>query len=159
MFLAIIENEEKRRSCYKKRNMLFFKLNTMNYQMLKTLIDSLVTNFRCPNCEGQVWESNIEIVWAAGTSVNLDIGCAQCSKHTFVKAEVSQMNLSNILDMTNGNIDEFKQRLSQRLSWISLKRSEWAEEKKSQIKEKQILELREIFKNENTNVEDFLGQN
>ncbi len=131
----------------------------MNYQMLKTLIDSLLTNFRCPNCESQVGESNIEIVGAAGTSINLDIACGQCSKHTFVKAEVSQMNLSNILDMTNGNIDEFKQRLSQRLSGISMKKTDWIEDKKAQIKEKQILELREIFKNKNTNVEDFLWQN
>lgn len=131
----------------------------MNYQMLKTLIDSLVTNFRCPNCEWQVGESNIEIVGAAGTSVNLDISCMQCSKHTFVKAEVSQMNLSNILDMTGWNIEEFKQKLWQRLSWIATKKAWWGNENNPQIKEKQILELRELFKNENTNVEDFLGQN
>jgi len=50
----------------------------MNYQMLKTLLDSLVTNFKCPNCNEQVTDSNIEIVGAAGNSVNLDIGCVAC---------------------------------------------------------------------------------
>ncbi len=138
--------------------MLFFNNRDMNYQMLKTLIDSLVTNFKCPNCNGTVSESNIEIVWAAWSSINLDVECTQCSKHTFVKAEVSQMNLWNILDMTNGNIDELKQKLQNKLSGISMKKISMPE-KAPQIKEKEILELREILKNDNINVEDFLGTN
>lgn len=131
----------------------------MNYQMLKTLLDSLVTNFKCPNCNEQVTDSNIEIVGAAGSSVNLDIGCVACWKHTFVKAEVSQLNVSNILWMTGQNIEELKKKLSQKLYEISNKKDSLEESKNIQIKEKQILELREIFKNKNINVEDFLWKN
>gem|GEM_PF-3921720 len=60
--------------------------------------------------------------------------------------------------MTNGNIDELKQKLQNKLSGISMKKISMPE-KAPQIKEKEILELREILKNDNINVEDFLGTN
>lgn len=129
----------------------------MNYQILKTLLDSLISNFKCPECSSWVSEKNIEIVGAAGTSVNLDLMCPNCEKHTFVKAEVSQINLWNIIDLKSENIEELKKKLSNQLS--SMKSSNWLNEIKAQIQEKEILELRDILKNENINVEDFLGKN
>lgn len=133
----------------------------MNYQMLKTLLDSLISNFKCPNCWSWINENSLEIVWAAWTSINLDVMCNNCQKHTFVKAEVSQINLWNIPNINPENIEEIKQKLQERLSNIKIKKSNIWETKniQAQINENDILELRETFKNEHLNVEDFLGNN
>lgn len=131
----------------------------MNYQMLKTLLDSLVVNFKCPNCQSQIGENNLEIVGAAGSSINLDVLCPACEKHTFVKAEVSQINLWNIIDIKPENIQEFKQKLHQKLTNINIKKADLSNSKdiKAKINDKEILELRETLKSEHTKVEDFLS--
>jgi hypothetical protein len=46
---------------YNYLDLKLIKIN-MNYQMLKTLLDSLVLNFRCPSCSSGVIDNNIEIV-------------------------------------------------------------------------------------------------
>lgn len=132
----------------------------MNYQMLKTLLDSLVSNFKCPNCSNTVNDSLIEIVWAAWSSVNLDIFCSNCEKHTFVKAEVSQINLWNLMNFKWENINEIKQKLQEKLSWLNIKKADFSNTKniEAKINDKQILELRETLKNENVNVKDFLSE-
>lgn len=133
----------------------------MNYQMLKTLLDSLILNFKCPNCSSWVLDSNIEVVWAAWNSINLDVFCSTCQKHTFIKAEVSQINLWNIANFDKENLEELKQKLQEKLSWIKLQRTDFWETKniQAQINEKEILELREILKSKNTNVWDILDGN
>lgn len=133
----------------------------MNYQMLKTLLDSLVLNFKCPNCSCQITETNLEIVWAAGTSVNLDVHCTNCEKHTFVKAEVSQINLWNVVDFNSENIEEFKQKLHKKLTSINIQKSDLnhRENMEPKINDKQIWELRKALKNECIKVEDFLNGN
>ncbi|MDD5769353.1 MAG: hypothetical protein PHE25_00145 [Candidatus Gracilibacteria bacterium] len=132
----------------------------MNYQMLKTLLDSLVSNFKCPNCSNTVNDSLIEIVGAAGSSVNLDIFCSNCEKHTFVKAEVSQINLGNLMNFKGENINEIKQKLQEKLSGLNIKKADFSNTKniEAKINDKQILELRETLKNENVNVKDFLSE-
>ncbi len=131
----------------------------MNYQMLKTLLDSLVLNFKCPNCSSQINETNLEIVWAAGSSVNLDIICNNCEKHTFVKAEVSQINLWNVIDIQPENIEEFKQKLHQKLTSINIKKTNSTHVKniEAKIDEKQIWELKKVLKNDGMKVEDFFN--
>jgi hypothetical protein len=108
-----------------------------------------------------VIDNNIEIVWAAGTSVNLDVFCPNCEKHTFVKAEVSQINLWNIVDLKSENIEELKQKLYDKLTHLNIKnRNIWETKNiEAKINEKEILELREILKNKDINVGDFLGEN
>lgn len=132
----------------------------MNYQMLKTLLDSLVKNFKCPNCQSQINENNLEIVGAAWTSINLDVNCPGCQKHTFVKAEVSQINLWNVVDLNPENIDEFKQKLHQKLSNININwwNLEWVKNIQAKINDKEILELRDVLKDEHIKVEDLLGE-
>lgn len=133
----------------------------MNYQMLKILLDSLVLNFTCPSCNNKVFDNSLEIVGAAWNSINLDIFCPTCEKHTFVKAEVSQINLWNLVNLNKENLQDFKQKLLEKLSGINLKKTNFWETRKieAKINEKEILELREIFKNENINVWDIFGGN
>jgi hypothetical protein len=50
----------------------------MNYQVLKSIFESIMQNFSCPGCESKISESSLEIIGAAGSSVNLDIICPSC---------------------------------------------------------------------------------
>jgi hypothetical protein len=34
----------------------------MNYQMLKSIIDSLIQNFKCPDCQTSVSEKDVEVM-------------------------------------------------------------------------------------------------
>ena len=129
----------------------------MNYQMLKTLLDSLVSNFRCPNCDSWTQENNLEIIWAAWTSVNLDVFCPSCQKHTFVKAEVSQINLWNLVDINPENIGEFKEKLAQKLTSINIWKKEISSKIEAKINENEILELRKALKDEHIKASDLLN--
>jgi hypothetical protein len=51
----------------------------------------------------------------------LDVNCPSCHKHTFVKAEISQVNL-NIIDLKKESIDEIKRKLQEKLSSINLEK-------------------------------------
>ncbi len=122
----------------------------MNYQLLKNLLDSLVLNFKCPECFEGVKDNNIEVVWAAWNSINLDILCQKCQKHTFIKAEANQLNIWNIMNLKWLS----KEEIAKKIIWNIKK-----EIPKNEIKENQILELRDIFKTKNINVTDFLWKN
>ena len=122
----------------------------MNYQLLKNLLDSLVLNFKCPECFAEVKDNNIEVVWAAWNSINLDILCQKCQKHTFIKAEANQLNIWNIMNLKWLS----KEEIAKKIMWNIKK-----ETPKNEIKENQILELRDIFKTKNINVTDFLWKN
>lgn len=132
----------------------------MNYQMLKALIDLLIKNFKCPNCQSQINEDSLEIIWAAWTSVNLDINCPMCKKHTFIKAEVSQINLWNVIDLKKENIDEFKQKLQQELLNINIKN--WninlteflSKESNIKINDEEILKLKDKLDNQHIKAKD-----
>ncbi len=135
----------------------------MNYQILKTLIDSLIWNFVCPNCNWKVSENNLEVVWAAWNSINLDVLCPACDKHTFVKAEMSQINLWSVMNLNKENLEGLKNKLNEikdNLLQVNIKKEDFSQRKniEAKINEKEILELREILKKEHTNVWDILGQ-
>ena len=82
-------------------------------------------------------------------------------EYTFVKAEVSQINLWNIVDFKSENAEELKQKLHQKLTHLNIQNRKIWETKniEAQINEKEILELREILKNDHINVEDIFGGN
>lgn len=131
----------------------------MNYQMLKSIIDSLVQNFRCPDCQTPVVDKDIEIVWAAWKTINIDVGCPKCSKHTMVKAEISSVNIWNFPVWDKEAMEKLRWELTQKLS--SLKWFAWigevkVDKKETTIDEKQIMDLRKKLKEENVSASDFL---
>lgn len=66
----------------------------MNFQSLKWMIDTLVKTFKCPECNSEVYDNNVDIMWAAWSTINIDILCENCWKHSMVKTEVLAINLS-----------------------------------------------------------------
>jgi len=107
----------------------------MNYQALKTMIESLVKTYKCKDCWSDITEENIDIVWAAWNNVNIDLECPKCNTHTMVKSQVVQIDLGNIKNLKN--------------SLISLKTNI-----ENPIKDEVMIKLSKDLKNRNLNAKD-----
>lgn len=89
----------------------------MNFQTMKWMIENLIKNHKCPVCQSSVKENNIDIIGAAGSTLNIDIECPQCKKHTMVKAEIAHINLGTFqngkesLEWLKSYIENFKKNL------------------------------------------------
>lgn len=69
----------------------------MNFWMLHAMIENLLKSYTCPNCWAKdITEKNIDIVGAAGNTVNIDMLCPSCNKHFIAKTEVLHMEIGNI---------------------------------------------------------------
>ena len=78
------------------------------------MVENLVSSYTCPFCNGKnISEQNIDIVGAAGNTVNIDMHCPSCDKHFMAKTEVIQMELWNF---TADKIEKIKSSLSA-LKW------------------------------------------
>ena len=126
----------------------------MNYQILKSIIDSIVKNFKCEACSSSTIDWNIDIVWAAWNTLNLDVLCPNCWKHSIIRAEVSNINLGIVWDISNlkqnlinnlNNFDEInnKKTIPNFYNWVN-------------INDKNIVDLSKKLKNNKLNVEDLL---
>ncbi len=68
----------------------------MNYLTLKSMIQSLIQWYTCPCCNyDSINEKNIDIVGAAGNTVNIDMKCPSCAKHYMARMEVVGVDLSD----------------------------------------------------------------
>ncbi len=118
--------------------------------MVKSILDSIVQNFRCQECESTVEEKNLEITSAAGTTLSLTVHCPQCGKPTLVKAEVNSIDLGSIAS-DGSNLWEIKEKLTQKLSQIRqhIQIPSWPS-----IQEKEIVDVRKKLKNNNISASD-----
>ena len=119
----------------------------MNYQSLKWMIESLIKSYKCPECLSWINDVNIDIIWAAWTTLNIDIECAKCLKHSIVKTEVLSINLSN-RGLSEDNIMKLKKSL--------LSNNWWKISKKLIIKDEEIVDLNKNLKKNKLNVSDLL---
>jgi len=115
----------------------------MNYKALKWMIDNLTKTYNCPECNWEVDEAWVDIIWAAGTTINIDIECPNCGKHSMIKSEVITLDLSNIQNIAW---------LQWTLEWVIQKNT--AVDPKNLIKDKQIVDLNKDLKKTNFLVED-----
>lgn len=60
----------------------------MNFQMLKGLVEDLVESYECSECQSKIDDSNIEIMWTAGSNINVEVWCPQCKKLIIVRAQM-----------------------------------------------------------------------
>lgn len=135
----------------------------MNFKALKWMIDSLVKSYKCPECWNDVNDNNVDVIWAAGTTVNIDIECPSCGKHSMIKSEVMS------LDLTQANLSPDKIAMIKATLWKingsmkaeliienNLEAEKNAIEKRTQkaIKDKEIVELNSELKQKKLHVED-----
>ncbi len=74
----------------------------MNYLVLKNIIETTITNFKCKNCNAWISESNINVLWVAWNSVNLEVICPQCKAQWVVKAEIGIISNIKNPEFING---------------------------------------------------------
>lgn len=110
----------------------------MNYQALKSMIESLIKSFKCQECQSNITEKNIDIVWAAWNSVNIDIECPNCKKHTMVKSQILQIDASNI-NLLKDNLTKLKTNLD------------------TPIKDEEMIKLSKDLKNRNISASDLFS--
>lgn len=84
----------------------------MNYQTLKWMIENLIQSYKCPMCQSPVSETSVDIIGAAGTTINIDIECPACKKHSMIRAEVAQLDVSNI-SLAKDKINKIQSLLNQ----------------------------------------------
>lgn len=119
----------------------------MNFQSIKWMIESLVKNYKCPECWEWITDSNVDIMWAAGSTINIDIECYACWKHSMVKTEVLAINLSE-KGISAENIEKLKNTLL-KVNWNKLN-------SKNTINDEEIVWLNKDLKKGKLNVSDLL---
>ena len=114
----------------------------MIFEAMKWLVEWLVTGYRC-ECNSEVWERDIDIVWAAGNTVTFDIGCPKCGKHWMVKSQLLMMDMNWLAEVKH-SIEGIKEKLV----WKS---------QDSKISDVEITSLSRDLKEKQINVSDLFN--
>ena len=120
----------------------------MNFQSLKWMIESVVSSYKCPECNSWVNDSNVDIIWAAWTTINIDIECSNCWKHSMIKTEVLHLDLTK--NISQENIAKLKE---------SLLNSNWKLINNPTIKDDEIIWLNKDLRKRWLNVSDLFWDN
>lgn len=129
----------------------------MNFGMLKNMVENLVSSYTCPFCSWKnISEQNIDIVWAAGNTVNIDMHCPGCDKHFMAKTEVVQMELWSF---SADKIEQIKNSLSalKWKMWGDLNITEAQIDAKNPILDDTILDLHKDLQQKWMNVSDLFS--
>ena len=128
------------------------------------MIESLIKWYSCPSCSGNtISEQNIDIVWAAGNTVNIDMKCPWCSKHYMARMEIVGVNLSDASKFSQGNIKNMKigmDAIKNALNEIKEKKEEDIEIQllEESIKDDQIIDLSKNLKSKKMSVKDLFDE-
>ncbi len=125
----------------------------MNYQALKWMLESVVKTYKCPSCWSIISEENVDIVWAAWSTVNIDIECMNCWKHSMIKAEITQVDLSRV-NFSSDKLPMIKETLQKIKS--NLKTWNWSI---NTIKDEEIINLSKNLKTEDLKISDLFDLN
>jgi|GEM_PF-1036890 len=71
------------------------------------MIENFIKTYKCPSCSANTDESFVDIIGAAGSTINIDIECPSCKKHSMIKAEVAQIDISNV-NLAKDKINQIK---------------------------------------------------
>ncbi len=120
----------------------------MNFQSIKWMIESLIKNYKCPECWDSINDTNVDIMWAAGSTINIDIECFKCWKHSMIKTEVLAINITNQW-ISKENIKKLRNTLSNNNVKNKIK--------EKNINDEEIVWLNKDLKKWKLNVSDLLG--
>ncbi|QFR39269.1 hypothetical protein A9Q91_03465 [Candidatus Gracilibacteria bacterium 28_42_T64] len=126
----------------------------MNFKALKGMIDSLVQTYKCPECSHDVQDNNVDVIGAAGSTINIDIECPNCKKHSMIKSEILSMDLTNMNFSSDkiGQIKNVLEGLKGNISGTIIQNGSI-----ESIKDEEIINLNTDLKKRNLDVSDLLG--
>jgi len=126
------------------------------------MVENLVSSYKCPFCSAtNIGEKNIDIVWAAGNTVNIDMHCPSCDKHFMAKTEVVQMDLWNLPSEKIAQIQNSLQALKTKMGWdieIDAQVIPAQNMETQKILDKNIVSLQKDLKKENLSLEELFGE-
>lgn len=126
----------------------------MNYKTLKWMLESLVKVYKCPMCNAEINENNVDIVWAAWNTVNIDIECHNCKKHSMIKAEINTINLMP-MNLSDTWVDWLKKSLDE-IKWQMLQNNN--NNINDKITDTEIVKLNKKLKGTNLNASDLFTE-
>lgn len=138
----------------------------MNYATLKTMIEGLIKSYSCPECHATaISEKNVDIIGAAGNTVNIDMKCPSCKKHYMARMEVVGLNLSDNNAFSKGSIENLKLNMdSLRSAFKNIATAkqeigtmEKIPESANIIKDEEIIDLSRSLKSRKLSVNDLLS--
>lgn len=124
----------------------------MNYKALKVMIESVTSNYTCPSCNSPVNDESLDIIGAAWTSINIDVTCPSCEKHSMIKAEVMNIDVTN-MKINPEQLDALKEKIVQMKS-VATGESETQKLDPKRIKDDQIVDLNKNLRKKDLKVED-----
>lgn len=146
----------------------------MNFQALKWMVDTLTQSFRCSECSSPVTDECIEIIWTAGTNLNIDVECPKCQKHAMVKAQIFPMDIpiemviseKELENLENKEMEIMQEKLStiehfdEKIKEISIKLESWENIKKdiNLIKDSEIISLNKNLRTANFSMESLFSE-
>ena len=63
----------------------------MHYMVLKSIIDTMIKNFSCRECEHHIQEEDVRVHGIKDEALQLVVICPECKSQTHMKAEVKMM--------------------------------------------------------------------
>lgn len=131
----------------------------MNYLTLTSMIDSLMKGYTCPACNhSSINEKNIDIVGAAGNTINIDMKCPSCAKHYMARMEVVGLDLSDNSKFSSENtqnIQIWANAVKKALGKIRDQQSgNQNQESQESIQDSEIVDLCRNLKNTKLSAED-----
>lgn len=131
----------------------------MNFGILKNMVENLVQWYKCPFCSGRdISEQHIDIIGAAGNTVNIDMHCPSCKKHFMAKTEVIHMDIGNISADKMWKIQKSLAAIKWKLWWNIEIEIEKVQSKKKQIRDESIVDLQKWMQSDGLTVEDLFGE-
>ena len=76
----------------------------MNFWALKWLVENVVKNYKCPECNSEINDNSIDVVWAAWNTVNIDIECSNCQSTDI--GEDSAREITDKLDLLTEDFED-----------------------------------------------------
>ncbi len=124
----------------------------MLYIFIKNIIESILQNYQCPQCQNKTNEQSINISAISSHGMDVHIHCHICGIHSQINAEVNTLT-SQILWSKNGKkiIEEF---LSN--GWIVENNTISQVQQSSWIKDEDIAKVKEDI-GKAKSVEDFMS--
>lgn len=131
---------------------LLVKYELMNFKWLKSMIDSLVATYKCPECWEWATEDNVDIIGAAGNTINIDLVCGKCDKHSMIKSEVVSLDL----DKSNISVEQL-QVLREHLWSLGGKLS--IPMKENKVSDEEITDLHKKLQESDLSLSDLFSEN
>ncbi len=133
----------------------------MNYQAMKSVLDIIIKSYKCPFCNSQIWEDLVEIVWAAGTSINMSMWCAKCKKSVVLQANLMPVN--KMINIDKDKLEALKKKFMEvanlKIKVNSMKKTiNWVKEIENFINDEDIVNFSKKLKQKNVNISDIFWE-